>query len=148
MERKELEERLAPCGLDCSRCVRKKGGESSLHAVALGKALEGFGAFAQRGASMNPIFAGYPQFEAMLGFLSGADCGGCRADNRCGMGGCAAKVCATDRGIAFCGECAEFPCDRNAYPPSLAARWRTMGERIAEVGRETWYAEQAEKPRY
>lgn len=148
MDRKELEDRLAPCGLDCSRCVRKMGGESARLAASLAKALEGFGSFASRGAAMNPIFAGYPQFEAVLGFLAGADCGGCRTDNRCGIPGCAAKVCAAERGIPFCGECAEFPCDRNAYPESLASRWRAMGERIAEVGAEAYYAEQAGRPRY
>ena len=148
MDRKELEKRLAPCGLDCSRCVRKSGGDISRHAAALVEALEGFGSFPARGAAMNPVFAGYPAFEAMLGFLAGADCGGCRADNRCGIPGCAAKSCASERGVSFCGECAEFPCDRNSYPESLAGRWRAMGERIAAAGAEAWYAEQASRPRY
>jgi hypothetical protein len=126
----------------------KSGGEAALHAAGLIKALEGFGSFAARGAAMNPAFAGYPQFEAMLGFLAGAACGGCRADNRCGIPGCAAKTCAAERGVGFCGECAEFPCGKNSYPESLAGRWLAMGKRIAEVGAEAYYAEQAARPRY
>jgi hypothetical protein len=116
MDRKELEGRLAPCGLDCARCVRKKDGEVARLAAELAGKLEGYAAFAARLAAMNPALAGYPQFEAMLGFLAGADCGGCRADNRCGMPGCAAKVCAAERGIPFCGECAEFPATATPTP--------------------------------
>jgi hypothetical protein len=148
MDRKELKERLAPCGLDCARCVMKRDGEISRHAAELMAALEGFSAFAARGAAMNPVFAGYPQFEAMLGFFAGAACGGCRNDNRCGMPGCAAKVCAAERGIDFCGECPEFPCTRNTYPESLAGRWLAMGRRIAEIGAQAYYAEQVTRPRY
>ncbi len=148
MDRKELEARLAPCGLDCARCVRKKGGDIARLADEIAGKLEGYAAFAARFAAMNPTLAGYPQFEAMLGMLAGADCGGCRADNKCGMPGCAAKVCAAERGIAFCGECAEFPCDRNAYPEQLALRWKAMGERMAEVGADAYYAERAARPRY
>ncbi len=154
MDRKELEERLAPCGLDCARCVRKQGGAVARLAEELAGRLTGYAAFAARFAATDPTLAGYPQFEAMLGRLAGADCGGCRsargrgADNRCGLPGCAAKVCAAERGIAFCGECAEFPCGRNAYPEQLALRWKAMGERIAEVGADAYYAEQAARPRY
>lgn len=148
MDREEIESRLAPCGLDCSRCVRKRGGEIARLSADLSRALGGFRAFAERQAATVPALAGYDRFEAVLAFLAAADCGGCRGDNRCGIPGCAAKTCAAERGVGFCGECPDFPCGRNAYPEALAARWRAMGGRIAEAGPEAWYREQAGRPRY
>lgn len=148
MERKEIEARLAPCGLDCSRCVRKADGAIAEGARALASCLEGFAARASKMANLAPALAGYPAFEEVLVFLASGDCAGCRSGSGCGLPGCAARTCAAERGLGFCGECADFPCARNAFPPELDAKWRAAGARIAEAGAEAWCREQASKPRY
>jgi hypothetical protein len=75
-------------------------------------------------------------------------CRGCRSQKRsffcetlCVMHGCAAK-----KGIDFCGECAEYPCEElkkfQAQMPHRAELWGSL-ERIREVGYEQWFAEKA-----
>ena len=68
-------------------------------------------------------------------------CTGCRTPATfCFGGDCEIKACAEERGIAFCPDCADYPCDRirrfDAAAPYRAAM-RRDATRIHEVG---WYA--------
>ncbi|OPX92819.1 MAG: hypothetical protein A4E59_02926 [Syntrophorhabdus sp. PtaB.Bin027] len=55
--------------------------------------------------------------------------------------------CATEKGIDFCGECAEYPCAElkifQAQMPHRIEIWQSQ-ERIKEVGFEKWYMEMIE----
>jgi len=71
-------------------------------------------------------------------------CEGCRGPlDRRWSPDCRFVACAQERGVAFCHECADFPCDelsafsaeRNDIPLSGLRR-------LAEVGLEVWLAEQ------
>jgi hypothetical protein len=61
---------------------------------------------------------------------------------------CAARTCASEKGVDFCFECGEYPCNRNNYPPRLEVRWRTCNDRMREIGAEAFYDEQLGTPRY
>ncbi len=140
-------ERLAPCGIDCERCVMFDGGRVRHHATALVEALRGFECMAPRVADRFPCLARYEDFAEVLTLLGSASCRGCR------QGGsklpfCAARDCFSERGVDFCAQCAEYPCDRNDYPENLRVRWRAINDRIGEVGAERYYRESLEKPRY
>lgn len=77
------------------------------------------------------------------------ECHGCRSDKRgffCHKY-CKMSECAAQKGIAFCGECSEYPCEElEAFQEKMPHRielWKSH-DRIKEVGYETWFAEMIE----
>ena len=77
------------------------------------------------------------------------ECHGCRSEKRgffCDEN-CTMVKCAAEKGIDFCGECAQYPCtELKAFQAQLPHRielWKSQ-ERIKEVGYEKWYAEMIE----
>lgn len=144
---REVVERLAPCGIDCERCVRYRLGSVKRLACELGQVLEGFDKMAARSADRVPALGSYDQFADVLGFLQEADCAGCR-EGGCPLPFCAARECFKEKGVDFCFQCDEYPCERNQYPAMMDERWRAVNERMRAVGPEQYYRESLEKPRY
>jgi len=76
-------------------------------------------------------------------------CTGCRSGKRCYYCEeiCKMARCADKKGIDFCGECAEYPCEElrvfQAEMPHRIDLWRAQ-KRIKEVGYEKWYTEMIE----
>ena len=76
-------------------------------------------------------------------------CDGCRSGERCFYcrERCKMSKCASDKGVDFCGECPEYPCeDLKVFQTEMPHRielWKSQ-ERIREVGYEKWYAEMIE----
>jgi len=147
MTRESILKKLAPCGLDCSRCASFMGGEVSKHGKALLDALQGYKRLVDLMVSRFAPFAHYDAFERILAFFADAGCAGCR-DGGGAFPGCAAKTCAREKRVDFCGECAEFPCGKNSFNESLHRRWIQYGEAIKNDGLEAFYAEQLRRPRY
>lgn len=147
MKRKELRRVVAPCGLDCGRCLSNPESPISRLSSELRMELGGFAAMAERFAGMDPAFAGYPGFAAVLDRFADAGCTGCR-DGKCLLATCGVQDCAPERGVDWCFECADFPCDRTNLPPMLQERWRRNNERMREIGPEAYLAEIRKKPRY
>jgi hypothetical protein len=140
-------QRLAPCGIDCHRCVRYDEGEIAALARRLKTALGGFETMAARVADRNPALREYPAFAAILDFLGEGGCPGCR-EGGAPLPFCAARTCFREKGVDFCFQCDEYPCDRNEYPENVAARWRAANDRMRDEGPEDYYRESLEKPRY
>ncbi len=76
-------------------------------------------------------------------------CHGCRGDIRgsyCSQ--CRMVQCAEERGIDFCSQCSEYPCDVikefQAQAPHRNELWEDLA-RIREVGYEKWLEEVKEK---
>lgn len=143
----QILERLAPCGIDCQRCVRHRSGSVKRLAAELGEALEGFEKMAARSSDRVPVLRDYDRFAEVLGFLRGADCAGCR-EGGYPLPFCAARECFREKGVDFCFQCDEYPCGRNQYPETMDERWRAINERIRAVGPEQYYRESLERPRY
>lgn len=61
---------------------------------------------------------------------------------------CKMKKCNAEKGIDFCVECSEYPCEElkafQAQMPHRIELWQSQ-ERIKEVGWEKWYEEMAEQ---
>jgi hypothetical protein len=76
-------------------------------------------------------------------------CDGCRSAKRCFFcrEKCVMMKCASQKGIDFCGECKEYPCqdlkEFQAAAPHRIELWKSQS-RIKEVGYERWYAEMIE----
>ena len=71
-------------------------------------------------------------------------CNGCRSDKRmfhCEEG-CTFVACATEKGVEFCGECSEYPCEElkafQAARPHRMDLWQDQ-QRIREIGCEQWF---------
>ena len=143
----DIVQRLAPCGLDCERCVMYAEGRVKNLAVGLAKALEGFESMAPRVADRFPVLGDYDHFTKTLEFFSAATCTGCR-NGGSELPFCAARTCFREQGVDFCAQCAEYPCERNSYSQNLVERWRSYNDRIREVGVEEFYRESLERPRY
>lgn len=60
MDYNEAVERLAPCGLDCSRCADYAGGEIQKLSTRLGELLNGYLRVAKVKESITPVFKWLP----------------------------------------------------------------------------------------
>ncbi len=76
-------------------------------------------------------------------------CHGCRSEKRglyCEKY-CKMTKCAAGKGVDFCGECREYPCEElrafQAQMPHRIELWQSQG-RIKEVGWQSWYREMVE----
>lgn len=141
-------EHLAPCGLDCSRCVYYVKSDVKTHAAELKQALTDYEKVVPAHAkAIAPVLSGYDTFKAILDHFAAGECITCRNGAPC-FEFCAARTCHKEKGVDFCFQCAEFPCDKNHYPGSLDRRWREFGARMKEVGVEQFYEESLFRPRY
>lgn len=146
--RKPIRELLAPCGLDCGKCLANPDSRIAGLARDLRCELGGFAAYAEMFAGMNPVFARYPDFAALLGHLAdGGACPSCRSGN-CLFADCAISRCTRERGLDYCSGCAEFPCAKANLPPHLDVLWRMSTEAIRRHGAEAFYASIRDRPRY
>ena len=128
MERHEVFELTAPCGLDCFNCELLQANLTDDKRAAFASALH----------------------------CSPADvaCGGCRAAGGCKLmeGPCPTRACVMERGLSFCSQCDDFPCARlmpardgaDRYPHNIKLYNLC---RIQAVGLQRWAEEEAEQVR-
>ncbi|KAF5034603.1 hypothetical protein DSECCO2_594390 [anaerobic digester metagenome] len=147
MDASDLLRRIAPCGLDCGRCLDNPESPIAAHARALRGELGDFGRRAAFFASMDPAFAAYADFEKLLARLGRGACHGCR-EGQCLLASCRVKDCVGEHGVDFCCDCTEFAACDPGLPGPLAARWRANNERIREMGLAAYAAWLATQPRY
>lgn len=147
MDRKEIVDNIAPCGLACYKCVGFKYGEVKKHSDALEGLLENFDAYAEKFSGFMPVYKKYPEFKEVLKVFSGAACEGCRS-GECKFPGCGVAPCIKEKGIDFCHQCENFPCGNMDANPDLKERWIRMNSRMREIGIEEYYKETKKKPRY
>lgn len=139
---------LAPCGLDCARCADYEHGEIKKLSNRLIQLLGNYKPVAKMKMDSKPIFSNYSKFEEILASFSEASCSGCRGDNvQCPLTTCSAKTCHKEKGVDFCFQCPEYPCDRQ-FSGRLRDRWMKINDRMKEVGVVEYYYEQAKLPRY
>jgi len=139
--------RIAACGLDCGRCLSHPGSPISRHARGLLTELGNFAARAAFFARLDPVFEHYAAFETVATRFAAADCAGCRS-GKCLLGHCTVQTCVTARGVDFCFECAEFPCDHTGFSETLHARWLANNEKMRQMGLAAYMAWVAGQARY
>jgi hypothetical protein len=147
MEYKDILDILAPCGLNCRKCLAYSEGEIRTHSIDLQKLLGSFDRYAERFSLFLPVFKNYPFFKELLAYFTQADCNGCRK-GACKYPNCGVIACYQQKGVDFCFQCDEFPCEKTNFDPDLKRRWIQMNNRMKEVGVETYYQETKDLPRY
>ncbi len=138
---------LAPCGLNCMKCQMYADGEIRHHAAEMKRLLASFDSYAERFSRFLPIYNKYPEFKELLAHFSQANCKGCRQGD-CKYPNCGVAKCCKSKGIDFCFQCEEFPCEKSNFDPNLHERWIRMGRRMKEIGVEAYYEETKDRPRY
>jgi hypothetical protein len=147
MQYEDILKVLAPCGLDCGRCAGYKAGEIPRLASRLGELLAGYGRVANMRAADEPVLSNYSQFEEILASFANPSCGGCRSDEASCPIECNARTCHKQKGVDFCFQCAEYPCENPTFAP-LKERWKQRNDRMKEIGVLEFYREQCKLPRY
>lgn len=148
MSYNEVLKQLAPCGLDCGRCADYENGEIRKLSTKLLQALgKNYDIVAKMKSDIKPIFQNYSNFKEILGSFSQASCSGCRGEDVLCPIQCTAKTCYKEKGIDFCFQCADYPCDKQ-FSGRLRERWITINNRMKEIGVVDYYFEQVKLPRY
>ena len=52
------------------------------------------------------------------------------------------------KGIDFCYQCDEFPCNKTNFVTGLYKGWVMINEKIKKIGAETFYEKTRTRPRY
>lgn len=139
---------LAPCGLDCGRCADYEHGEIKRLSAKFLQALgNNYARVAHMKSGSKEEFKNYVHFEEILTTFSQSSCSGCRGENILCPIECAAKTCTRDKGIDFCFQCTDYPCD-NQFSGKLRERWISINNRMKEIGVIEYYFEQLKSPRY
>ena len=147
MDSEKILEALAPCGLDCQRCLSHTDGEIKAESIKLKNLLGNFDKYAEKFSAFVPIFENYPQFKMFLEFLTQGDCTGCR-NGECKNQGCMILQCYQKKGVNFCFQCDDFPCEKMDGDTHLKARWIQMNTRMKDIGVEAYFQETRNSPRY
>jgi len=148
MEYGEVLKYLSPCGLDCARCADYEQGEIKQLSSRLVELLGNYGRVAKMKEELNPIFKNYPVFAEILKNFAGASCGGCRSENVQCFIVCEAKDCCREKGLDFCFQCGEYPCEKQFSGRRLRELWKKKNDRMKEIGVVQFYNEQKNLPRY
>jgi hypothetical protein len=138
---------LAPCGLNCTKCQAYSKGEIKKHAMELKRLLGSFDTYAERFSKFLPVFKNYPAFKELLNQFGEANCKGCRQGD-CKYPNCGVASCYKQKGVDFCFQCNEFPCDKTNFDPNLRTRWLAMNKRMKEIGVDAYFEETKDQSRY
>jgi hypothetical protein len=147
MEYEKIAGILAPCGLNCSKCMAHAEGHIKHHAGELRRLLGSFDVYAARFSDFIPAFKKYPSFKEVLDIFVQAACAGCRKGD-CQHPNCGVAACYKGKGVDFCFQCDEFPCDHTNFDQHLHERWISMNNRMREIGVEAYHEETKNQPRY
>ena len=147
MNYSEIKKILAPCGLNCGKCLAYTEGEIKFHSKKLKDLLGSFNKYAERFSKFMPVFKKYHNFEEILNFFIQNECRGCRSGD-CKYPNCGVAVCYKQKGVDFCFQCQDFPCEKTNFDDDLKERWLKMNRRMKEIGVEAYYQESKDLPRY
>jgi len=141
VKKKELLEKIAPCSLMCHTCSAYEQGVISQTAKQLSKYTEGIYEFYEK-HSPNELER-FKVFQEELEKCSEGKCSGCRnrEHHGCSINGCFILDCTKERDIDYCGECAEFPCDRTQkiFEEEVYLQWLEGNHEIKNWGIEGFW---------
>lgn len=147
MDYNEVINHLAPCGLDCNRCAGFEGGEIKETSTKLLNLLGNYDRLAKIMSANTPAFSNFTEFKEILAFFSKGSCGGCRTQNCLCPVNCGVRSCYKEKGVDFCFQCEEYPCNKQENP-MLRQRWQQKNDRMKEIGVLQFFEEQSRIPRY
>lgn len=150
MELELINNRLAPCGLNCGNCYAFVDVDIKKLSHELKKSLGNFDVYAERFTEMpdRDIFKKYPDFKELLAYFSATDCHGCRKETCKIFKDCRVRQCTTEKQPDFCFQCSYFLRDNTGFDDHLQKRFIGINRRLYEIGVEKYYDEIKDKPRY
>lgn len=150
MTSQQIKAALAPCGLNCAQCFAHVDGEVRRYSQKLREALGNFAPYARGFETIlgEEVFRKYPDFAELLAYLAQGQCQGCRNEQCKLFQGCGVRPCHQAKGVDFCAECDEFPCERTKFPPALRGAWLKVNQIIQDKGIEAYYQLSMARPRY
>ncbi len=139
MESKLTLNDIGYCGLNCRLCnltTILPATASKLHGIMRDDGWELYG------AQLYPEFDDFWKVLASLAELK-ESCPKCKGG--CGNPECVFRICAREKGLQLCAECADHPCQplREFYSGHYA-KLAANNERIREIGLEAWLVKQQE----
>jgi len=142
--------KFGPCGLLCEKCFAFENGPIKHYAEQLKHNLGNFDLYAKRFVELldEPVFGKYPDFKELLAHLAKGNCSGCRKQVCHLYGDCKVRLCYKEKGVDFCFECKEFPCNNTGFDENLNTRWLNINNKIREIGIDSYYNSIKDKPRY
>ena len=157
----EQAERLVSCcGLYCGTCAFFHDSQIKKTAKHLKKLLDGFEHIAKIYENVAPDLKSYPEFVKVLNYLQGQNCLGCRMGGGTTHGAacmpltCTMVLCPLDRGLDFCYQCSDFPCEiipfamKKSGQEGLIDIWLTYNKRMKKIGLDRYLQEKKREPRY
>lgn len=150
MDREEIKQALAPCGLQCKTCFAHVDGDIRKYSEKLKEKLGNFHLAAGRfGALLDePVFKKYEQFLEVLDYFASKNCKGCRNEQCKLFKDCGVRSCHQKKQIDFCHECDEFPCTKTNFDPVMYKGWVSRNEMMMKKGAQQFYVETKDNPRY
>lgn len=150
MNIEEIKKRIAPCGLHCGKCFAFTDGDIKRYSSKLKIELGNFDVYAERFVDLldEPKFKKYPDFKELLTYFSSVNCKGCREENCKLFKDCKVRACSVEKGVDFCFQCNEFPCNNTGFDENLHKRSVAINNKMKKIGVEKYYDEIKEKPRY
>lgn len=147
MEKDELLRLIAPCGLMCHTCDAMEDGVVNKAAKKLLFVLGSYDSFLKSCPGSRPISGKYPDFKEVLEYLANVKCKGCREDHCLGSD-CIVPECVKGKGIDFCYQCEDFPCDQTGFSDDLRAKWIRKNNKLKEIGMAVYFEEEKQIPHY
>lgn len=155
---KDFLKKMAPCSLLCHVCPGYSDGAISQCAVKMCKHFEGYYDFndehlPEEHRGWLPEFE---QFHNRLKKYTEGGCSGCRGHNDEDFGcieGCFIDACTKERGIHFCSECEDFPCEKakqffTENDKTLLTMWIEGSQRMREIGIKPYFEEKKDSSNY
>lgn len=150
MKREELLKKVAPCSLMCHTCGAYAQGIICDSARKLLEYLDGVYDFYVRHSPKEA--ERYQIFQEELKKYGAGYCAGCRDQEHsaCSIEGCFILTCTKEHGADYCGECAEFPCDRTKelFEEEVYLQWMQGNTEIKNTGIENFWIKNSTKPHY
>ena len=150
MDYDQIKDRLAPCGLHCGKCFAFVDGEIKNNSIKLKESLGDFDIYARRFVDLinEPVFKKYSDFKELLSYFALVECRGCRKEKCKIFKDCKVRDCSENKGVDFCFQCNDFPCENTGFDKHLHKRSVDINMRIKEIGVENYYNEVKDKSRY
>ena len=150
MSQSEIMAAIAPCGLNCEKCFAHVDGDIRRYSLKLLEKLGNFEVYAKRFETLvgDPIFKKYPDFKAMLDYFAQENCTGCRNEQCKVFKDCGVRPCHQEKGVDYCHQCDEFPCEKTNFDTHLYDRWVAMNEKIKKIGIAAFYEKTRDYSRY
>lgn len=154
---------IAPCGLYCGTCAFFHESKIRKTVLRLKEMMDGFERIAKKYKKVAPELKDYPKFIKVLEYIGSQDCLGCRMGGgkehgaACMPATCTMVLCSRDKGLDFCYQCSDFPCeiipytmkkDKNEGHEGLIEIWLKCNKKMKEIGLNKYFQIKKSEPRY